>query len=511
MSLAVFLSVASIYADVSLTDKTKALRTIANGGAAKLSPAEKYAIAQKANLEKRDAKRKLKHPGNETNGAKLHAQANATGSAQLTDQSFMKYFIDTNITFSTSSSASGAMSEASYTQPVMASTSAGGVTSSTLNDAFDGYQTICVSQTGATGPCRTGDANYTIYNMNGPATVDTTVPATPACTGRQIAFNPKVIGPLTVSRKVFVPTNDSFARWINFFTNTSGAPVTFNMLTSNNLGSDSNTIIVSSSSGDAVATTADTWVSTFQNFSGNTSSDPREGHVLQGTGAATPLSIINFANGDDNPFWGYTITLAPGQTKAILNFVTLQPTKAAANSNAARIAGLPTTTTQCLSSAELGQVVNFATNADLSITKTASTPNPISGSNYSYTIQVNNAGPSQAQSVSVTDVLPAGVTYVSATGTGWTCNNAAGTVTCTMPTLAVGAAAPITLTVTPTGSGAIVNTATVTATNNDPNPANNSSTATVNALGAGSIPTLSTWVLGALAIGLGLIALKRLA
>ena len=49
--------------------------------------------------------------------------------------------------------------------------------------------------------------------------------------------------------------------------------------------------------------------------------------------------------------------------------------------------------------------------------------------------------------VKVVDTLPAGVGFVSATGTDWTCANAAGTVTCA-PTgngnLATGAAAPIT-------------------------------------------------------------------
>jgi len=52
-----------------------------------------------------------------------------------------------------------------------------------------------------------------------------------------------------------VPINDRFIRWINSFTNTTGAPITFTMITSNNLGSDSNTIITGSSSGDNVAQT----------------------------------------------------------------------------------------------------------------------------------------------------------------------------------------------------------------------------------------------------------------
>ena len=47
--------------------------------------------------------------------------------------------------------------------------------------------------------------------------------------------------------------------------------------------------------------------------------------------------------------------------------------------------------------------------------------------------------------VSVSDTIPAGLTFVSATGTGWACGQAAGVVTCTRATLGVGAAPDITL------------------------------------------------------------------
>jgi hypothetical protein len=279
----------------------------------------------------------------------------ATGSQTLTDASGFEYFINTDITFSTSSSASGAASEASYTGPVSATTSGGGTVSSTLNDAFDGYNSMCISTSGATGTCETGNADYTIYNDNGPATLDA------SCSNRQVILPVQTVGTLTLQRKVFVPANDEFARWVNIITNTGGSAATVSMIIGNNLGSDSNTTIVSSSDGDATAETSDTWVSTFQNYSGTTSSDPRLGHVLQGAGASTPLSFINFANGDDNPFWGYTMTLQPGETRIIMNFATGQPSKAEANAKAAEIAGLPANALQCLSTTELGQVSNFVT------------------------------------------------------------------------------------------------------------------------------------------------------
>ena len=56
----------------------------------------------------------------------------------------------------------------------------------------------------------------------------------------------------------------------------------------------------------------------------------------------------------------------------------------------------------------------LAPSADVSITKTATTPTVVPGTSVEWTLVVQNAGPSVAQSVTVTDGLPAGVTVQSA-------------------------------------------------------------------------------------------------
>ncbi len=69
--------------------------------------------------------------------------------------------------------------------------------------------------------------------------------------------------------------------------------------------------------------------------------------------------------------------------------------------------------------------------ADLAITK-SHTGNFTVGANGVYTLDVTNNGPSDATgTITVTDTLPAGLTYVGATGTGWTCGAVGQTVTCT--------------------------------------------------------------------------------
>ena len=440
----------------------------------------------------------------------LHPHVLSNGAVNLIDASGLKYLINTDMTIITSSSASGAASDAVYTAPVVATTQGGGTQMVALNDAFDGYNAICVSLTGATGPCSKTNPIYTMYNFNGPAAFDATVPAGPNCTNRQLVYPPKTIGPLSVQRRVYVPPNDTYIRWLNSFTNTSGAPVTFTMVTSNNLGSDSNTVIVTSSNGDAVAQTTDTWVTTFQNYVAGTSSDPRLGHVFQGVGTSTPISAMSFANGDDNPFWTYSITLAPGQTKIILNFATGQPSKAAAAAKAAALSTLPIAATQCLSAAQLALVTNFAPTIDLSINKSTTSTSATPGNPITYTVAVSNLSASPATAVSVSDTLPIGAGFVSASGTGWTCGIVTGVVTCTLPTLNTGAAAPITLTITAPSVGAVVaNTASVSSSTSDPTPGNNSSTSTVPLLAGTQIPAMNGLLLGLLAATLGLMAIAR--
>ncbi|MFN4295078.1 MAG: choice-of-anchor Q domain-containing protein, partial [Thermoflexales bacterium] len=111
----------------------------------------------------------------------------------------------------------------------------------------------------------------------------------------------------------------------------------------------------------------------------------------------------------------------------------------------------------------------FTLVSHLVINKAVNTASPIAGTVapsglFTYTLAVSNLGPNAANNITVTDALPAGVGFVSALGFGWTCNESALTVTCTRPTLGVGAAPPIQIVVTaPVTAGlALTNTATVT-------------------------------------------------
>ncbi len=122
--------------------------------------------------------------------------------------------------------------------------------------------------------------------------------------------------------------------------------------------------------------------------------------------------------------------------------------------------------------------------ADLSIMK-GDAPDPVvAGNNLTYTLSVNNAGPSPGHNVVVTDPLPPGLMFVSAVSSdpGFICVNANNTVACTKAVFAVGASAAFTIVAkvnSDVSSGTVLaNTATVAGTTNDPNPANNNATTT---------------------------------
>ncbi|WND82000.1 CARDB domain-containing protein [Lysobacter capsici] len=114
--------------------------------------------------------------------------------------------------------------------------------------------------------------------------------------------------------------------------------------------------------------------------------------------------------------------------------------------------------------------------SDLSVTKTVSNPTPTVGTNVTFTVTVANAGPSAAVATNVTDQLPAGYTFVSATPSVGTYN--AGTGVWAVGTLASGANATLQIVATVLPTGPYANTATATSSSTDPTPGNNTATST---------------------------------
>ena len=122
--------------------------------------------------------------------------------------------------------------------------------------------------------------------------------------------------------------------------------------------------------------------------------------------------------------------------------------------------------------------VAAAVSADLSITK-ADAPDPVVvGNPLTYTLNVENFGPDSAGGVVVTDLLPSGVAFQSATTDQGSCGQSSGTVTCDLGPLDSGAFVTITIVVEPQAPGALNNSASISSSTADPNTENNSALAT---------------------------------
>jgi uncharacterized repeat protein (TIGR01451 family) len=99
------------------------------------------------------------------------------------------------------------------------------------------------------------------------------------------------------------------------------------------------------------------------------------------------------------------------------------------------------------------------------------------GDSFTYTITLTNGGPSTASNVVVSNNLPVGLTFASASGSGVFSNNIV-----TWPMLAAfanGATTNFTLTVSASSTGQFTNIASASSTTFDPNPTNNAGSSLV--------------------------------
>lgn len=134
----------------------------------------------------------------------------------------------------------------------------------------------------------------------------------------------------------------------------------------------------------------------------------------------------------------------------------------------------------------LGDGYTCCQSDDLMLGLTAS-PDPVAlGGTLTYTLAITNNGPSAATGVLVTNVLPAGVTFLSATASQGSCTNSADLVTCDLGVIAASANATVSIQVQANALGSLTNVATVYRTETDPNPFNNS----ISAVSAVTLPSL---------------------
>lgn len=214
------------------------------------------------------------------------------------------------------------------------------------------------------------------------------------------------------------------------------------------------------------------------------------GTTIQGTlnsQATTTYSVDFYANTNSNPlspagqyYLGTTPVTTDGGCTGSFQFVVNTPAPVPAGQFITATATDPNGNTSEFSNQRA--VTGTATAADVSLTASA-TPVPVEpGGPITYSLVLSNAGPATAGPVTVTDWLPAAVTFDSCNATGGgVCGGSGNSRTVAFSALASGASATITFVATVSGALAngteIDNFATASLPTPDPNPANNTAVA----------------------------------
>ena len=213
-------------------------------------------------------------------------------------------------------------------------------------------------------------------------------------------------------------------------------------------------------------------------------------HECYFQGSVTVVGISNLIQDNYGCPGGKVLGLDPDLGPLQLNAGGNTPTMALQTGSPAINAADPGTSlptdqngTQRKQTPDIGAFETPPPSADLSIVKSVSSATAIPGDTVTYTLSVSNAGPKDANTVTVTDNLPPQLTFVSCTentGNG-TCTLSGGTVSVTYATLTNGASSTVTITTTlnsgVTDGLAVGNAASVSAASpTDPNTSNNSST-----------------------------------
>ena len=135
---------------------------------------------------------------------------------------------------------------------------------------------------------------------------------------------------------------------------------------------------------------------------------------------------------------------------------------------------------------------------NLTVAKRTLQPNPVqAGTNATFEVDVINQGPSAAYRVQLVDTLPAGTSFVSATGTGWTCAASGQDITCSRDRLDPGTS---TITVVAKVSASVpngtrlTNTAEVSTQTTETNTGDNTASSTVDVVAEVDIVLTKTHV-----------------
>lgn len=201
---------------------------------------------------------------------------------------------------------------------------------------------------------------------------------------RELVVRQDNIGNLNITRKIYVPQEGYFARYLEILTNPTSSPISVGVKLRSFFyatGSNSARSMVATSSGDAaLAPRADNWAviddadatDPYLMYDSSYNSSPTA-FLWDSPGASAPVdnAVMTPRSGSywspvpEAIFFGWdSITVAPGESVALMHFVVQHATREAAVASVERLAQYPPEALHGLSASELAMVKNLNLPAD---------------------------------------------------------------------------------------------------------------------------------------------------
>jgi len=172
----------------------------------------------------------------------------------------------------------------------------------------------------------------------------------------ELTVGPDTLSGLLVSRKVFVPENDAFVRYLEILDNPTAAAISATVRLGTNLESNSSTTLIATSNGDDVFTTDDDYLITVGN------SGPTMTHVFSGPGAVAEPTAASLLSDIIN--YEFAVTVPAGGRVILMHFASQNSDNTVAQVSADALRGLSGAALDEMSISELQSVVNFAAAPD---------------------------------------------------------------------------------------------------------------------------------------------------
>jgi len=181
--------------------------------------------------------------------------------------------------------------------------------------------------------------------------------ATAEESGRELVIGPWNHVGLQIERKIYVPQDDNFARYLEVFNNPTASDITVNIQIFSNLGSDSGTDLVATSDGDFTFTSVDDYLVTDD---ADGSGDPTMAHIFSGPNALIePSNVSTSAPGGDNFSYSFNLTVPAGEQIAVMHFAVQNANRVDALAKADSLQNLADNSLVGLNSSELNSIINF--------------------------------------------------------------------------------------------------------------------------------------------------------